>query len=54
MEDFQWGGGGEEQDGKVQGRRSIISKHKIDGEREKMGQETESSKNLYVQPMDMN
>ena len=54
MEDFQWGGGGEEQDGKVQGRRSIISGHKIDGEREKMGQETESSKNLYVQPMDMN
>ena len=40
--------------GKGQGRRSIISKHKIDRERSKMVQETENSKNLYVQTMDMN
>ena len=54
MEGFQWGGRGEKQWGKVQGIRSIISRHKIDGERPKMVQETENSKNLYVQPMDMN
>ena len=39
---------------KVQGLRSIIGRHKIDGERLRMVQETENSKNLYVQPMDMN
>ena len=39
---------------KVQGIRSIIGRHKIDGERSKMVQETEHSKNLHVQPMDMN
>ena len=33
MEGFQSGGGREEYGGKVQGRRSIISRHKIDGER---------------------
>ena len=33
MEGFQWGGGREEWGEKVQGRRSIISRHKIDGER---------------------
>ena len=38
----------------VHGRRSIIGRHKIDGERSKMVWETEDSKNLYVQPMDMN
>ena len=38
---------------KVQGRSSRI-RHKIDGERSKMVQETEDSKNVYVQPMDMN
>ena len=38
----------------VQGRRSIVGKHKIDEERSKMVWETEDSKNLYVQPMDMN
>ena len=32
-EGFQWGGGREEWGEKVQGRRSIISRHKIDGER---------------------
>ena len=36
MEGFQWGGEGRNSGGKVQGRRSIISKHKIDGERQKM------------------
>ena len=54
MEGFQWGGGREEQGENVQERRSIIGRHKIDGERSKMVQETENSKNLYVQPMDMN
>ena len=38
----------------VQGRRSMVSRHKVDGERQKMVWETEDSKNLYVQPMDMN
>ena len=55
MEGFQWGRGGEEWGrGEVQGVRSIIGRHKIDGERLRMVQETENSKNLYVQPMDMN
>ena len=33
MEEVQWGQGREESGEKVQGRRSIISRHKIDGER---------------------
>ena len=33
MEGFQWGRGRQKWQGKVQGRRSIISRHKIDGER---------------------
>ena len=33
MEGCQWGRGREEDGGKVQGRRSMISRHKIDGER---------------------
>ena len=36
MDGFQWGGGREEWGEKVQGRRSIIGRHKIDGERSKM------------------
>ena len=40
--------------GKVQGIRSIISRHKVDRERQKMVQEMEKSKNIYVQPMNMN
>ena len=36
MEGFQWGGYREKQGGKTQGRRSIISRHKIDGDRLKM------------------
>ena len=41
MEGFQWGGGREEQEERVQGRRSIIGRQKIDGERSKMVWETE-------------
>ena len=33
LEGFQWGGGREEMGGNVQGRSSIINRHKIDGER---------------------
>ena len=33
MEDFQGVGGEGEWSGRVQGRRSIIGRHKIDGER---------------------
>ena len=33
MEGFQWGGGGEECGRKVQGIRSIIGRHKVDGGR---------------------
>ena len=33
MEGFQWGRGKRNREEKVQGRRSIISRHKIDGER---------------------
>ena len=36
MEGFQWGGGGGEWEGKVQGIRSIIGRHKIDGEELRM------------------
>ena len=36
IEGFQWGGGREEWGEKVQGRRNIIGRHKIDGERSKM------------------
>ena len=53
-EGFQRGAGREEWGEKVQGGRSIISRHKIDGERLKIVQETEDSMNLYVQPMVMN
>ena len=35
MEGYQWGGMGEN-GGKVQGIRSIIGRHKIDGERSRM------------------
>ena len=54
MEGFQWGGRGEDLGGKLQEIRSIIGRHKIDRERLRMVQETENSKNLNVQPMDMN
>ena len=36
MEGFQWGAGGEEWGWKLQGIRSIIGRHKIDGERLRM------------------
>ena len=32
-EGFQWGWGREEYEGKVQGRRSMVSRHKVDRER---------------------
>ena len=51
---FQWGRGREEWGEKVQGRRSIISRHKVHWDRQKMVQETDNSKNFYVQPTDMN
>ena len=54
MEGYQLGGGRQRMKGKVQGIRSIICGHKRDRERSKMVQETENSKNLYIQPMDMN
>ena len=54
MEGFQWGRGREEWWEKVQGIRSIIGKHTIDGEGLRMVYETEKSKNLYVQLRDMN
>ena len=56
MKGFQWGGGGggEEWGRKVQGIRSTMGMYKIDGERLRMIKETEKSKNLHVQPMDMN
>ena len=37
-----------------QGIRSIFGRHKMDGDRLRMVQETENSENLCVQPMDMN
>ena len=40
--------------GKVRGIGSIIGGHKIDGERLRMAEETAKSKNLHVQPMNMN
>ena len=54
LRDFSGEGEGWNKGGKVQGRRSIIGKHKIDKERSNMVFETENSKNLYVQPMEMN
>ena len=52
MEGIQWGRWGR-MGGKVQGIGSIIGRHKIDGGRLRIVQETEKPKNLYVQPMDM-
>ena len=56
MEGYQQEGGkeGEEWREKVQEIRSINGRYKIDRERLRMVQETEKSKNFYVQPMDMN
>ena len=51
---FTGKGEGRSRRGKIQGIRSIIGRHKIDGETSKMVEETENSKNLHVQPMDMN
>ena len=53
IEVYHWEEEGENWGGKVQGIRSIISRHKIDRETLRMVQETEDSKNLNVQPMDI-
>ena len=52
--DFSGEGEGRNREEKVQGIRSMVSRHKVDGERLRMVWETEDSKNSYVQPMDMN
>ena len=48
MEGFQWGGGEEQWEGKVQGIRSIIGRHKIDRGRLRIVYKMENEKNLYV------
>ena len=53
MEGFQWGGEGRN-GGKVLGRKSMVSRHMVDKERLKMVWESEDSKKLYVQSMDVN
>ena len=50
MEGHQLGGMG----GKVQGIRGITGRHKIDRGRLRIVWEIEKSKNLHVQPMDVN
>ena len=52
--EFSGEGEGRNREEKVQGIRSMVSRHKVDGERLRMVWETEDSKNSYVQPMDMN
>ena len=54
MEGFHWGSGRGRVGKKLQGIISITGRHKIDGERLRMEQETENSKNLHGQPMNMN
>ena len=53
MEGYQLGEGRRRMGEKVQGIRSTMGIYKIDGERLRMIKETEKSKNLHVQPMDM-
>ena len=48
MEGYEQGAGVGRMGEKVQGIRNIIGRHKIDGERLRMVQEIEKSKNLYV------
>ena len=48
--EFSGEGEGRKSREKVQGRRSIIGRHKIDGERSKMVKETENSKNYMYNP----
>ena len=48
------GGGGERMEEKVQERRSIIGRYKIDKGRLRIVWEMEKPKSLYVQPMDIN
>ena len=54
LRDFSGEGEGWNKGGKVQGKTSMGSRHKVDWEREKMVWETENSKNLYGQPMHVN
>ena len=54
MEGCQRGGGRGRIREKVQGIRSINSRHNIDRRRLRIVQEMEKPNNLYVQPMDMN
>ena len=54
MEEFQWGGRGNSRGEKIQGIRSITGRHKIDRERLRMVYETEKSKKLHKQPVNMN
>ena len=51
---YQQGGGGGIMWGKVQGRRSINGRYKIDRGRLRIVSEMEKTKNLCVSPMDMN
>ena len=44
-------GEGRNKGGKVQGRRSMVSRHKADRRDKKMVWETEDSRNLHVLPM---
>ena len=53
-EGYQWGGGGKKMEGKVQGRRSLNGRYKIDRGRLRIVWEMEKPKNLNVQPLDMN
>ena len=53
MEGYQQGEGGEN-GGKVQGIKRIIGRYKIDRGRLRIVWEMEKTKNLYVQPIDMN
>ena len=54
MEGYQCRGGGWREGEKVQGRRSINGRYKIDRGRLRIVWEVEKPKNLYIQPMDMN
>ena len=54
MEGYQQAGGGEKMGEKVQGIRSMNYRYKIDRGRLRIVWEMEKSKNLHVQPMDMN
>ena len=55
MEGFQWGEGREEWgEGKVQGRRSIIGRHQVDGERSKTVGNRKLTELICTMDMDIN